>query len=262
MTADPPSELLLEGKNLTVIRQGRNVLSDVSLSVQAGDFITLIGPNGAGKSLLLKSLLGLNKVDRGQVWRKPQLRLGFVPETLNVDLTLPLTVQRFLSLALKHTAIDLSILHETQTDHLLTRPLHGLSSGERQRVLLARALHGNPELLVLDEPAQNLDMRGQLNLYELMQKLYEERDIAILMVSHDLHLVMSSTRKVVCLYEHICCSGEPQTVAQDPEFISLFGSEMARLLAVYPHHHDHDHHDHDHHSHDPAHSPIPEKPHG
>lgn len=241
MTAIAENPLLLDGQHLTVTRQGRTILNDVSLAVAEHDFITLIGPNGAGKSLLLKALLGLAAVDQGTIWRKPGLKLGFVPETLALDMTLPLTAGRFLSLGIRHQSIRQEILIETETENLLDRPLHGLSSGERQRVLLARALHGDPDLLVLDEPAQNLDMRGQLNLYELMQKIYEQRKIAILMVSHDLHLVMSSTRKVVCLYEHICCSGEPQTVAQDPEFVSLFGAEMARLLAVYPHHHDHDH---------------------
>ena len=241
MISAADNNLLLEGQHLSITRQGRALLSDVSLAIAERDFITLIGPNGAGKSLLLKSLLGLIPVDQGTVWRKPNLKVGFVPETLAIDMTLPMSVERFLRLGARPQTIRPDILMETETQNLLDRPLHGLSSGERQRVLLARALHGDPDLLVLDEPAQNLDMRGQLNLYELMQRIYDERQVAILMVSHDLHLVMSSTRKVVCLYEHICCSGEPQTVAQDPEFISLFGTEMARLLAVYPHHHDHDH---------------------
>lgn len=238
MTDLPP---LLEGKNISITRQGRTILSDVSLRIDKGDFITLIGPNGAGKSMLLRALLGLEPIDHGNVFKMSGLRIGFVPESLNLDPSLPMTARRFLTLSNDGRGLDQDIIAETETTNLLDLTMATLSGGERQRVLLARALHRKPDLLILDEPAQNLDMRGQLNLYALMQKIYDSRQIAILMVSHDLHLVMSSTRKVVCLYEHICCSGEPQAVARDPEFISLFGKEMARLISVYPHDHDHAH---------------------
>ena len=245
---------LIEGIDICLTRQERTILSNVSLKIDSGDFITLIGPNGAGKSMLLKTLLGLIKPDSGRVIRKDGLRIGFVPESLNIDPTLPLSVQRFLTLNANKDELDDEIIAETNITDLLDRQMTNLSGGERQRVLLARALHANPEILILDEPAQNLDMSGQLNLYALMEKIFELRKIAILMVSHDLHLVMSSTQKVVCLYEHICCSGEPQAVAKDPEFISLFGQDMARLLSVYPHAHDHSHdHDHEHdHNHNVA----------
>jgi zinc transport system ATP-binding protein len=236
---------LIEGIDIYLTRQERTILSNVSLKIDSGDFITLIGPNGAGKSMLLKTLLGLIKPDSGRVIRKDGLRIGFVPESLNIDPTLPLSVQRFLTLNVNKEELDDEIIAETNITDLLDRQMTNLSGGERQRVLLARALHAHPEILILDEPAQNLDMSGQLNLYALMEKIFERRKIAILMVSHDLHLVMSSTQKVVCLYEHICCSGEPQAVAKDPEFISLFGEDMARLLSVYPHAHDHSH-DHNH----------------
>jgi len=245
---------LIEGIDICLTRQERTILSNVSLKIDSGDFITLIGPNGAGKSMLLKTLLGLIKPDSGRVIRKDGLRIGFVPESLNIDPTLPLSVQRFLTLNANKDELNDEIIAETNITDLLNHQMTNLSGGERQRVLLARALHANPEILILDEPAQNLDMSGQLNLYALMEKIFELRKIAILMVSHDLHLVMSSTQKVVCLYEHICCSGEPQAVAKDPEFISLFGQDMARLLSVYPHAHDHSHdHDHEHdHNHNVA----------
>ena len=245
---------LIEGIDICLTRQERSILSNVSLKIDSGDFITLIGPNGAGKSMLLKTLLGLIKPDSGRVIRKDGLRIGFVPESLNIDPTLPLSVKRFLTLNANKDELDDEIIAETNITDLLDRQMTNLSGGERQRVLLARALHAHPEILILDEPAQNLDMSGQLNLYALMEKIFELRKIAILMVSHDLHLVMSSTQKVVCLYEHICCSGEPQAVAKDPEFISLFGHDMARLLSVYPHAHDHSHdHDHEHdHNHNVA----------
>ena len=245
---------LIEGIDICLTRQERTILSNVSLKIDSGDFITLIGPNGAGKSMLLKTLLGLIKPDSGRVIRKDGLRIGFVPESLNIDPTLPLSVKRFLTLNANKDELDDEIIAETNITDLLDRQMTNLSGGERQRVLLARALHAHPEILILDEPAQNLDMSGQLKLYALMEKIFELRKIAILMVSHDLHLVMSSTQKVVCLYEHICCSGEPQAVAKDPEFISLFGHDMARLLSVYPHAHDHSHdHDHEHdHNHNVA----------
>ena len=247
---------LLEGENICLSRSGRTILSNVSLRLEEDDFVTLIGPIGAGKSMLLKALLGLEKIDSGVVRKKPNLRLGFVPETINLDPSLPMSVRRFLTLSKGRAPLQDDIVQETSIETLLDVPMTALSGGERQRVLLARALHHKPELLILDEPAQNLDMRGQLNLYALMQKIYERHKIAILMVSHDLHIVMSSTRKVVCLYEHVCCSGEPQAVARDPEFISLFGEDMARLISVYPHDHDHSHDDHDHTHHDhPHHHP-------
>jgi zinc transport system ATP-binding protein len=160
-------------------------------------------------------------------------------------------VNRFLTL--NNTLADAELeqlANVTKIQHLLDTPLSSLSGGELQRVLLTRALTNKPDLLILDEPAQNLDVNGQLQFYTLIEEIYESRNIAILMVSHDLHLVMSSTRKVVCLYHHICCSGAPESVARDPEFISIFGNDMAKLMAVYPHTHAHDH-DHDHgHGHD------------
>lgn len=177
------------------------------------------------------------------------LRIGYVPEKISIDASLPLQVKRFVTLNNRVSAAALDTLaDETGMTDLLDRPLAALSGGELQRVLLARALVRNPNLLVLDEPAQNLDVNGQLQFYQLIEKIYETRKLAILMVSHDLHLVMSSTRKVVCLYHHICCSGAPDSVARDPEFISIFGTDMAQLMAVYPHKHTHDH------THNPEHN--------
>jgi zinc transport system ATP-binding protein len=138
------------------------------------------------------------------------------------------------------------IADETNIKSLLEKPVHVLSGGERQRVLLARSLIGNPELLVLDEPAQNLDISGQLAFYKLLEQIYQSRSLSILMVSHDLHMVMATTKKVVCLFHHICCSGEPQIVTKDPEFVSLFGNDMAEMMAVYQHGHNHTHEVHDH----------------
>jgi len=191
---------------------------------------------------LLKVLMGLEKPNEGSISTKPNLRVGYVPQRLLPNPSMPLQVKRFLTVAQKVTSEQLnSISEETNIIALLNKPLYSLSGGELQRVLLARALLGNPELLVLDEPAQNLDIAGQLSFYKLLDKVYNERKIAILMVSHDLHMVMASTKQVICLYKHICCSGTPQIVAKDPEFKKLFGEDMASFMAAYQHSHDHSH---------------------
>ncbi len=236
---------LIQVDNISVIRDRKQILSNVSLEVGVNDFITIIGPNGAGKSMLLKCLMGFYQPDSGAVACSPNLKIGYLPQRLVADLTMPITVKRFLQLRKTTNPNELTnVIDETQIASLLSLPLYVLSGGELQRVLLARALLDQPQLLILDEPAQNLDVSGQLAFYKLIEKIHLERKLAVLMVSHDLHLVMSSTKKVVCLYHHVCCSGEPQVVTQDPEFISLFGNDMARLMSVYHHTHDHAHEDH------------------
>ena len=233
---------LIEAKSITVIRQKKHILEDVSLNISKRDFITIIGPNGAGKSMLLKCLLGFYQADAGTVKRSKELRIGYIPQHLSFDSSMPITARRFLGLRKHSDALELKkILHETGIAQLVEKPLSVLSGGELQRVLLARSLLNNPELLVLDEPAQNLDISGQLAFYKLLEKIYAVRPLSILMVSHDLHLVMASTKQVVCLFHHICCSGEPQAVTKDPEFISLFGNDMANMVAVYQHSHNHIH---------------------
>ncbi len=233
---------LITAEHITVARQGKNILNDVSITVNHNDFITLIGPNGAGKSMLLKCLMGFYQPDSGVIARKKGLKIGYVPQRLIPDHTMPITVERFLTLRKKVDAASVqNTALETSIDTILSKPISVLSGGELQRVLLARSLLDNPELLVLDEPAQNLDVSGQLSFYKLLERIYEERDLSILMVSHDLHMVMASTKQVVCLFHHVCCSGEPQMVTRDPEFISLFGNDMAKMMAVYQHSHNHKH---------------------
>ena len=234
--------VLIDAKRITVLKRKKHILKDVSISIGEQDFITVIGPNGAGKSMLLKCLLGFYQADAGTIERSKELRIGYMPQHLSFDRSMPITVSRFLRLRKRGNASDLQkVLHETNIAQLVGRPLSVLSGGELQRVLLARSLLNDPELLVLDEPAQNLDISGQLAFYKLLEKIYANRSLSILMVSHDLHLVMASTKQVICLFHHICCSGEPQVVAKDPEFISLFGRDMAKMVAVYQHSHDHTH---------------------
>ena len=241
---------LLKAEHLSLVRETQTILHDVSLEVRAQDFITIIGPNGAGKTILLKILMGLIAPDSGKIEKKPGLRIGYVPQRLVADHAIPISVHRFLTLRKKADADAMRRVADlTDTQAILHKPLYALSGGELQRALLARALLDQPELLILDEPAQNLDISGQLSFYKLLQQIYKNQRLSILMVSHDLHLVMASSKQVICLFHHVCCHGEPQMVAKDPAFISLFGDDMARLMAIYSHAHDHDHalhHDHDH----------------
>ena len=186
--------------------------------------------------MLLKCLMGFYKPTSGIIEKKEKLKIGYMPQSINVINTMPMTVKNFITVRKKYDDISLNkVIYEINIKHLIDKQLSVLSGGEMQRVLLARSLLNNPDLLILDEPAQNLDISGQLNFYKLIQEIYSKRDISILMVSHDLHLVMVSTKKVLCLSNHICCSGQPQQVAKDPEFISMFGEDMANMMAVYQH---------------------------
>ncbi len=236
---------LIAASDISLNIDDRVILDRVSLNLDHGDFITIIGPNGAGKSTLLKTLIGITTPDSGTITRAPSMKIGYIPQKLSIEQSLPITTGAFIRLN-KTVTIDMDILAaDLSIAHLLNKPVQTLSAGEWQRVLLARALMNNPDAIILDEPAQNLDLKGQMHFYQLLDDLHQSRNIAILMVSHDLHLVMASTRQVVCLYHHICCSGAPQTVTRDPEFINLFGRDMASMMAIYHHDHDHDH-DHGH----------------
>lgn len=235
------SEPLIRLQQVSVGFRQESVLENVQLTVNAGEIVTLIGPNGAGKTTLVRAVLGLLKPDSGSVWRKPRLRIGYMPQKLTVDPTLPLSVLRFLRLVPgvdRHTAM--AALAEVGAEQVIDSPLQNISGGELQRVLLARALLREPELLVLDEPVQGVDVAGQAELYRLITELRDRHGCGVLMVSHDLHLVMSTTDQVVCLNRHVCCSGHPEQVSGDPAFVELFGQD-AQSLAIYHHHHDHSH---------------------
>lgn len=252
MTDPVITDFLIKADHVSVVRKNRRILDDVSVNIAPGEFVTIVGPNGAGKSVLLHVLMGLISTDGGSVVRKDGLRVGYMPQRFMPEATMPLSVVRFLKLTKGATARSIAeTLALTGALSVADRPLHVLSGGELQRVLLARALLHDPDLLVLDEPAQNLDVVGELAFYKLLEDIYKKRRCAVLMVSHDLHMVMASTGKVICLFHHVCCSGEPSVVAKDPEFTALFGKDMAKMVSVYQHSHEHDHgHDHSHgHSH-------------
>ncbi len=271
----PAGDALVEVAGASLRLGGRQVLEHVDLSLHSGEIVTLIGPNGAGKTSLLRLVLGLQKPTRGRVRRAKGVTFGYVPQRFQVDPTLPLTVRRFL--ALPKPCPDEAIaaaLAEVGVGAVGARSLQSLSGGEFQRVMLARELLRRPDVLVLDEPLQGVDVGGQVALFELIGKLRRQRGFAILMVSHDLHLVMGGTDKVVCLNRHVCCHGQPESVSQHPEYLALFGRDAAQALAIYPHHHDHAHdaqgnvvplgegegcgHDHGHDSH--YHDAAPEAP--
>ncbi|MBF0248129.1 MAG: zinc ABC transporter ATP-binding protein ZnuC [Alphaproteobacteria bacterium] len=240
---DRAAEPLLLAEGVEVAFGGNIVLRGADAVVRPREIVTLIGPNGAGKTTLVRAMLGLVKPGKGRVQRRPGLRIGYMPQRLHIDPSLPMTVRRFLELGgrARPGAVD-AILGEVGAGHVLSSPMQGLSGGEMQRVMLARALLREPDLLVLDEPVQGVDISGQAELYRLIQDIRATRGVGVLMVSHDLHVVMAKTDHVVCLNRHVCCAGHPRSVSRDPQFVALFGAEVASTLAVYAHHHDH-HHD-------------------
>lgn len=220
----------------------RQILHDISLQIAETQIVTLIGPNGAGKTTLIKIALGLLKPSSGTVEIRKGLRIGYMPQRLHVEPTMPITVSKFLQLAVHANKQSVEkCLAEVGASALITHQIHSLSSGELQRVLLARALIQNPQLLVLDEPAQGVDISGQAELYRLISTIRDQHQCGVLMISHDLRLVMSATDEVICLNQHVCCHGHPEQVSTDPAYLELFGKKQAEAMAVYAHHHNHSH---------------------
>ncbi|MGD9830005.1 MAG: ATP-binding cassette domain-containing protein [Hyphomicrobiaceae bacterium] len=248
-TVEPPQApaerdagFLVSARGIVVRRAGLTILESVDLDVSAGEIVTLIGPNGAGKTTLVRTILGLERPDAGTITRRPGLTVGYAPQRFDLDKTLPMTVERFLTLARKASAQEVAAtLAEVGASHVAGRQIANLSGGEFQRVILARALIRRPDLLVLDEPVRGVDYLGEADLYTLIGRIRTERGLGVLLVSHDLHVVMAASDRVLCLNRHVCCSGVPDSVAQHPEYVRLFGRETARAFAVYTHHHDHAH---------------------
>ena len=235
-------EALITADNISLNHQGKNILDSVSFSLHQGEFITLIGPNGAGKSSLIKVLLGLINQDSGTVKYNKNIRLGYTPQTFSPNPFIPISVIDFLSLNQKVEAVFTNeIIVLTGIENLLDSPLKNLSGGELQKVLLARALLSKPNVLILDEPAQNLDIDGQMQLYKLIQDIHQKNNCAVLMVSHDLHRVMKESTQVLCLYHHICCQGHPESILNNEQFSDLFADQINDLMTTYEHHHNHQH---------------------
>lgn len=238
-----PGQGLLQLQDVSFSHGPRSILQQVSLDIEQGQIVTLIGPNGAGKTTLVKIALGLLTPDSGVVSRVRGLRIGYMPQKLRLETTMPIQTLRFLKLVRgTNDATIEKALQEVGAANVLHSSLHELSGGELQRVLLARALLLKPQLLVLDEPVQGVDLKGQAELYELITRIRDRHQCGVLMVSHDLHLVMSATDEVICLNQHICCHGHPEQVSHDPAYLELFGRKGAEAMAIYTHHHNH-HHD-------------------
>lgn len=232
---------LLRLHDVGVFLGGQSIVEHVRLSVCRGDIITVIGPNGAGKTTLIKAILGLQPISEGRIEKASGLTIGYVPQHVHFQPTLPLTVKRFLGLTGASETDCRQALEQTSVGHLYDASIHHLSGGEMQRLLIARALVRQPDLLVLDEPAQGVDVNGQAALYDLIRALRDRLHCGVIMISHDLHLVMAATDQVLCLNQHVCCSGYPEQVSHDPAFVELFGQHVAESVAVYHHHHNHQH---------------------
>ena len=234
--------MLIKISNLEVKYGSKFVLKNMNLSLKAGEIVTIVGPNGSGKTTLFKAIIGTVPVSKGTIEVEPNLRIGYVPQQLKIDQTLPITVERFLKLA--------NINFEKSQDKtelilgskdLLDVQINSLSGGEMQRVLLARALINDPQVLLLDEATRGLDQPGVAAFYRKIENIRKSTNCAILMISHDLHVVMSSSDRVICVNGHICCQGTPEIVATSPEYQALFGGDVDGTFALYRHHHDHKH---------------------
>lgn len=238
-TADP---VLIEARGLGLVRNGRTILDGVSVSIRRGQVVVVIGPNGAGKTSLLRVLLGLWEPSSGKMHRGRHLRIGYMPQRVQIDPILPLSVRRFLTL--RHRASRARMreaLQRVGVSGLLDAPIQTLSGGEMQRVLLARALLGEPHLLVLDEPAQGVDVVGQGEVFNLIDRLRRDTGCGVLMVSHELHLVMAAADVVLCINQHVCCTGRPEEVSRHPEYQRLFPDAGVQGIGVYTHRHNHVH---------------------
>lgn len=250
---------LIEARSLGIRRGGQAILSGVDFHIEPGEIVTVLGPNGSGKSTLIRALIGLELPSAGAVHRRAGLRIGYVPQRLHLDAALPMTVRRFLSLPIRVEDSEASAaLGRTGVPGLQGRQVSALSGGQLQRVLLARALLARPEILILDEPTQGLDQPGEAAFYQLLDEVRRETGAAVLMVSHDLHVVMRASDRVICLNGHICCEGAPEAVSAAPEYRALFGLGTGGALALYRHMHEPDHvhdgcaHDHGDHGHSHA----------
>lgn len=233
---------LIEAQGLSVRRGDNTILAGVDFTVAAGEIVTILGPNGSGKSTLIRALIGLERPSAGAVRHRAGLRIGYVPQRLHLDAALPMTVRRFLSLPRPvGAAAAAAVLARTGVADLGRRQVVALSGGQLQRVLLARALLAEPQVLILDEPTQGLDQPGEAAFYQLLEEVRAETGTAVIMVSHDLHVVMRASDRVVCLNGHVCCEGTPEIVSEAPEYRALFGLGTGGTLALYRHAHGPDH---------------------
>jgi len=229
-------------KNISLKLNEQQILKNINLRINRGQITTLIGPNGGGKTSIARILIGILKPSSGEVFIQKNIKIGYVPQKLEIEKTIPLRVMDFLELfAQKNTKNQLLIIKKLNIGTILEKSLHQISIGQMQKILLAQALMNSPDLLVLDEPTSNMDISAQADFYNLLEEIRKQQNCAILLISHDLHIVMQQTNQVICVNHHICCEGNPESINNHPEYLSLFGKHKINNIAIYPHHHDHLH---------------------
>lgn len=228
--------------NISFSTNGKNILQGINLALEKGKITTLIGPNGGGKTSIARILLGILKPNSGKVTRKNKVKIGYMPQKIVVDKTIPMTAKNFIKTSINEVKFNKnlqSLAKKLNIDQILDQQIHNLSGGQMQKILFLRSLVNNPDLLVLDEPTQYMDIAAIQEFYLIIDEVRKAKNCAILMISHDLNMVMQQTDLVFCVNNHICCHGSPESINQHPEYLSLFGSKGS--LAIYQHHHDHDH---------------------
>ncbi len=229
-------------ENISLTLNSQKILSGINLELQKGKITTLIGPNGGGKTSIARILLGILKPSSGKVQKKPALKIGYMPQKIEIDKTIPMTAKDFIQLSTHKIEFDEALKQlasRLNVTKILNQQIHDLSGGQMQKILFLRALTNNPELLVLDEPTQYMDISGTQDFYQIIDEVRKASNCAILLISHDLHAVMQKTDLVFCVNHHVCCHGSPESVNKHPEYLSLFGNKSE--LAIYQHHHDHQH---------------------
>ncbi len=236
------SQILASLENISLYLNDQQILKGINLEIRKGQITTLIGPNGGGKTSIARILIGILKASSGKVTIQKNVKIGYVPQKLAIDKTIPLRVIDFLKLSADSTTKQLvEITKKLNIENILEKSLHQISGGQMQKSLLAKALMGNPDILVLDEPTSNMDIAAQGEFYDLIEEIRKQQHCAILLISHDLHIVMQKTNQVICVNHHICCEGNPESINNHPEYLSLFGKHKINNIAIYPHHHDHQH---------------------
>ena len=229
-------------KDVSVFYNNRAVVDDVSFAMRAGEILSIIGPNGGGKTTLARALVGLIAPHRGTVTRRKDLRIGYIPQHVTLNIQVPMNALHFLQLSpLYQHDVLAAVVKQLRINDLLAVPMADLSGGQMQRVLFARAILGNPHLLILDEPDRSLDIDARIYFYEILRLHAEQSGCALILISHDLHLVMAATERVLCLNHHVCCTGTPKEISMDPAYKRIFGAAIAKHFALYSHEHNHHH---------------------
>jgi zinc transport system ATP-binding protein len=228
-------------ENICLSLNGQQILRNINLELKKGEIVTLIGPNGGGKTSIARILSGILKPSSGKIFVKKNAKIGYMPQNLQIENTIPLRVIDFLKLNCSKENNPEEIIKKLNLQNILEQSIHHISGGWLQRVLLAQALINNPDILILDEPTRCMDVAAQGEFYKIIEEIEDQKNCAILIISHDLHIVMQRTNKVVCVNKHICCSGNPESINNHPEYLSLFGKNKIDNIAIYSHHHDHRH---------------------